>query len=106
MSKSTTIVTAAEVRAFVNADAKRLAALSPEAQVTVAKGARGRLHPEVVALHNQRRRTRQYVTGATKEATAKAEAAAKALREAAVQAGQPVGKRGPLSKAALDALKG
>lgn len=104
MNKST--VTAAEVRSFFRADAKRLDALSPEARATVEDGARGRLHPEAVKVHNTRRRTRQYVTGASKEAAAKAESEAKAAREAAKAAGFTVGKRGPLPKAFLAQSKG
>lgn len=94
------VVTAREVREFFRADAKRMNALSPEARVTVAEGARGRLHPEAVKVHNTRRRTRQYVLGASKaEGVAKA-----ALRAKAAEAGIPVGKRGPLSKAAREVL--
>lgn len=100
MSKSTTVVTAREVREFFRSDAKRMGRLSAEAQATVREGARGRLHPQAVKEHNARRRTRQYVLGATKEA----QAAKAAQREAAAKAGIPVGKRGPLSKAAKAAL--
>lgn len=100
MSKSTTIVTAADVREFFRADAKRLNALSPEAQATVKAGARGRLHPEAVKVHNSRRRTRQYALGASGEAVAKRAAERKALAEAGI----PVGKRGPLNAAAKEAL--
>lgn len=99
MSKS--VVTAAEVREFYRADAKRMSRLSDAAKVTVAEGARGRLHPEVVADHNKARRTRQYVTGASKAA----KAAKAAQRDALVEKGFAVGKRGPLSKEALAALK-
>lgn len=101
MSKSTT-VTAREVREFFRADAKRLASLSPEAAATVREGARGRLHPEAVKVHNSRRRTRQYVLGAS--------GAAKAARQQAridlAAKGVQVGRRGPLSKEALAVLKG
>lgn len=100
MSKSTTVVTAREVREFFRADAKRMTALKPEAQATVAEGARGRLHPQAIALHNSRRKTRQYVLGATKAAVA----TQRGLRAEAAKAGVPVGKRGPLSKAAKEAL--
>lgn len=101
MSKPT-VVTAREVREFFRADEKRVSRLSPEAAATVAEGARGRLHPEAVKVHNARRRTRQYVLGASKAAVAKREAQREALRESGV----PVGKRGPLSKDALARLKG
>lgn len=96
----TKTVTAAEVRNFFREDAKRLDALSPAARVTVAEGARGRLHPEAVKVHNTRRRTRQYVLGASKDAVA----AQRGLRAAAAEAGVSVGKRGPLSKAAREVL--
>lgn len=99
MSKSTT-VTAREVREFFRADAKRLGRLSPEAQATVREGARGRLHPEAIALHNQRRRTRTYTLGAT----GAAKAAKAAQRSALTEAGVAVGKRGPLSAAAKEVL--
>lgn len=102
MSKSVTVVTAREVREFFAADAKRFNSLSEAAQVTVAQGARGRLHPEAVKVHNQRRRTRQYVTGAS----GAAKAATAAERQSLKDAGIAVGKRGPLSREALAALKG
>ena len=105
MSKPT--VTAAALRTFINADPKRLAALSPAARKTVeavdGKFPKGRIHKEAVAFHNKRRKV-QYVTGATKEAVAAAKDEAKGAREAAAQAGVTVGKRGPLSKAAKAAL--
>jgi hypothetical protein len=102
MSKPT--VTAADVRAYFNADPKRLAALSDKARATVefnaeGKAPRGRLHAEAVKVHNQRRKV-QYVTGATKAAVAEQKATAKAHREQAKAAGLPVGSRGPLSNAA------
>lgn len=106
MSKPT--VTAAALRSFFNADAKRLATLSPAARKTVefdseGRAPKGRIHAEAVKVHNQRRKV-QYVTGTTKEATNTAKAEAKAAREAALAAGVTVGKRGPLSKAAKAAL--
>lgn len=99
MSKSTTVVTAREVREFFRAESKRLSALSPEAQATVREGARGRLHPEAVKVHNSRRRTRQYVLGASGEQAA----AAKALRADLVSKGL-AGKRGPLPAATKESL--
>lgn len=104
MNKSTTTVTAADVRAFFQADAKRLAVLSPEARKTVEQGARGRLHAEAVEVHNKRRRTRTYTLGASTVAAEAAKAEAAALRVAAAEAGVTVGKRGPLPKAAKQAL--
>lgn len=101
MSKST--VTAATVREFFRADEKRMARLPEAAQVTVAKGARGRLHPEVIAEFNKRRKAdRRYEVGASGAVVAERKAQRKALAESGVA----VGKRGPLSKDALAALKG
>jgi hypothetical protein len=102
MSKNT--VTAADLRAYFNADVKRLAVLSPDARKTVefnsdGKAPRGRIHPEAVKVHNQRRKV-QYVTGATKQAVAAQKEQAKKHREQAKAAGLPVGARGPLSNAA------
>jgi len=102
MSKNT--VTAADLRAYFNADAKRLAALSPEARKTVeynaeGKAPRGRIHAEAVKVHNQRRKV-QYVTGATKAAVAAQKEQAQKHRADAKAAGLPVGTRGPLSNAA------
>jgi hypothetical protein len=94
-------VTAREVREFYRADAKRLARLSDEAALTVAPGARGRLHPEVEQDHNSRRRNAVYVLGKTAEVSAKAKEDAAALRAAALKAGFKVGARGPLPKAFL-----
>ena len=104
MSKSTvTTVTAAEARAFLR-EPKRFAALSAEAQATVAEGAKGRLHPEAVALHNRRRRTRQYVTGATKDASAAAKALRAEAEAVAKRNGLTVGKRGPIPTAVKEVM--
>ena len=98
MSNSTKpVVTAAALRAYFRADEKRIAVLSPEAQVTVREGARGKVHPEAVKVHNQRRKV-QYVTGSTKEAREASVQAAAALRAAS----GTVGKRGPLPKVFLE----
>lgn len=97
MPKSTTVVTAREVREFFRAEPKRMARLSTEAAATVSAGARGRLHPEVIAEHNKRRNGRTYVLGASGEAVAERKAAREALRASGVK----VGLRGPLSKEAL-----
>ncbi len=98
---SKTVVTANEVRAYFRESPKaRMSKLSPEAQATVVEGARGRLHPQAIKLHNSRRKTRMYVAGAT----AAAKAAKAAQREELAKAGVSVGKRGPLSKAAKAAL--
>ena len=98
MSKSTT-VTAAEVREFFRANEKRMASLSAAAQATVREGARGRLHPQAVKVHNSRRRTRQYVLGASG-----AEAAARKAERATLVEKGLAGRRGPLSKAAKETL--
>lgn len=98
-------VTASTVRARLATDAKRTAGLSEDALHTLRAGARGRLHPEVIAAYNKGRKPAQrYVLGASRaEAVAKREAA-KAAREAAVKAGLTVGTRGPLPKAAKEVL--
>lgn len=88
-------VTAAAVRDYFRADEARMSRLSPEAQATVATGARGRLHKEAVKVFNTKRsKDRRYVLGATKKVTAARDAERKAL----IDAGIAVGKRGPLSK--------
>lgn len=97
MSKST--VTAATVREFYRANAKRMGRLSEAAQATVAEGARGRLHPQVIKDYNRGRKN-TYALGAGKAVAAAREAERAALREAGVE----VGKRGPLSAAAKVAL--
>ncbi len=107
MSNSTSTVvrtvTAREVRAYFAADPKRVEALPEAARVSVAEGARGRIHPAAVALHNKRRKV-AYSTGATKVSVARAKVAAAALRTQAAAAGFTVGDRGPLPKAFLDSL--
>lgn len=96
-------VTAADVRSFYRASQSKFDALSPEAQRTVAAGARGRLHPEAVKGFNKGRKShRRYVLGASKAAVA---AKAQARADLAAK-GVVVGKRGPLSREALAALKG
>lgn len=100
---SKTKVTAREVREFFQASEKRMAALSPEAQHTVREGARGRLHAEAVKVHNQRRRTRQYETGASREAAYNQRVEAQSLRAQAQAAGF-TGTRGPLPKEFLASL--
>lgn len=100
MSKSLA-PTAATVREYFRADSKRMESLSPEAQHTVENGARGRLHPDAIKRFNKGRKPgRQYVLGATKASVD----ARHADRAAAAKAGVPVGQRGPLSKAAKQAL--
>lgn len=103
MSKPTaTAPTAATVREFFRGNEKRLARLSEAAAATVAVGARGRLHPQVIANYNRGRKPeRQYVLGATSAAKAAKAAQRDALREAGVA----VGARGPLSKEALAQTK-
>lgn len=97
-TKTVSAPTAADVRAFFAADEKRVARLK-NGQKTVAKGARGRLHPDVIAAYNKGRKPeRQYVLGVGK--ARKAEAVA--LRAAVVAAGG--GKRGPIAKAVRESL--
>lgn len=102
MSKNT--VTAADLRAYFNADPKRLALLDADARKTVefnseGKAPRGRIHAQAVKVHNSRRKV-QYVTGATKQAVAAQKEQAKKHREQAAKAGLTVGARGPLSNEA------
>ena len=104
MTKSTTIVTAAVVRAFFNADEKRLSRLSPEARKTVEPGCRGRMHPEAVEVYNKGRRPeKQYVPGAGSrlrdEAKATAQAKREALRAAGFDVPEPKAKTAPKAKA-------
>lgn len=100
-SKSVVAPTAADVRAFLRSNPKRVERLSEQAQATLREGARGRLHPEVIASYNKGRKPeRQYVLGRGR--LAKAEA--KQARERAAEAGVEVGKRGPLPKAAKEFL--
>lgn len=104
MNKSS-IVTAAQVREFFRADEKRIARVSEDAAKTVRKGARGRLHPEVIEAYNKGRKAeKRYVSGATGTAQAQAKAEALALRVKAFDQNLAVGARGPLSKEAQVAL--
>lgn len=91
-SKNTAPVTARTVREFFAADPKRAERLKTDkARHTVAEGARGRLHPEVIAAFNKGRKPeRQYVLGVG----VKAKAEAAVLREKVVAAGG--GTRGPI----------
>lgn len=91
-------VTAAVVRDYFRADEARMERLSEGARATVAQGARGRLHPEVIKAFNSRRKPqRRYVLGANK--VVKAQAAAQ--RAALAESGVKVGTRGPLPKVSL-----
>lgn len=108
MSKSTvTTVTTSDLRDWFNADPKRIAALPEGDRRTVlivdGKYPRGRVAKSAVTLHNQRRRTKVYTTGATKAAVAAQQAEAARIRKAASDAGVKVGTRGPVSKAGLAA---
>jgi len=106
-TKST--VTASDLRAYFNADPKRLATLSDRARHTVeyvdGKAPRGQVSPEAIEIHNKRRKV-QYVRGASRTAAMAKQAEAKALREAAKAAGHTVGSRGPLPKSVLAQSKG
>ena len=84
-AKAAQAVTAATVREFFRADEKRVARLkSDEARHTVHKGARGRLHPEVIAAYNKGRKPeRQYALGAGKVAKAQAQERRAAVRGSA-----------------------
>lgn len=108
-SKSDAALLAADVRAFY-ADprhgAKRLAALSPEGQVSVKprgegeKPLRGRISREAMDHFNKTTRRGVYVTGNTLAAVAEAKAKALTARVTAFEANEAVGTRGPLSNAA------
>lgn len=103
-----TQVTASDLRTYFNADARRLAKLSDKARKTVEKVdgrfPKGQVHPEAIDLHNKTRRTVEYTRGATAALRTAAKADAVALRERAKAAGFEVGDRGPLPKAAREAL--
>ena len=91
------IVTAATVRSFFNADAKRVARLPEAARVSVQPGARGRLHAEVIKAYNKGRKAdKKYVTGATNTAKAAQKDANRKARADLLSKGIPVGSRGPL----------
>jgi hypothetical protein len=97
MSKSLPAPTAASVRADAEARPERYAGLSDAAKHTLAKGARGRLHPDAIKAHNKGKRpNRRYVLGVGVQNKATAQAA----RAAYVAAGG--GKRGPMKP--LDAV--
>jgi hypothetical protein len=99
-------VTAAVVRSKMQGDTKRLSGLSEKALHTLAEGARGRLHPDVITAYNKGRKPNQrYVLGATRQATIAAKAEATALREKARAQGIEVGTRGPLPKSVLAQVK-
>lgn len=110
MSKHTTATpaTADMVRAFYRdpkAGPARIERFNLAEDKSIREGARGRLSPAAIAGYNKGKpAARHYVSGATKARAAEQVAAAKALRAKAAEAGQPVGKRGPLSKAALSAV--
>lgn len=109
MSKSIVSITASDLRTFLNADPKRLAALSPEARRTVEADAngrfpKGRLHKEAIALNNKRRPGKVYSTGNTLAAVNQAKAEALTLRVAAFNADFQVGARGPLPKEFVQSL--
>jgi hypothetical protein len=93
--------TAADVRKFAAENPAKFAKVSEKAAHTLREGARGRLHPEVIAAYNKGRKPeRQYVLGRGKEVAAEA----KALRAQAVALG--AGRRGPIRKEVLAQMKG
>lgn len=108
-------VTAANVRSHFQDSAKALANLPEAAQSTVVKGARGRLHPEVIAAFNKGKApSKRYVEGTPRTVVLNYKRVTKsgsrtksvalpesAIRALAVEAGAEVGLRGPLSKAAM-----
>lgn len=102
MSKAT--VGAGEVRAYFRSNEKAMALLSEKSRASMSEGTRGRLPADAVEVFNKRSRTKVYESGATKALRDAAHAEAKAAREAAAKAGIKVGERGPLPKAAREAL--
>lgn len=102
MSKAT--VTAGEVRAYFRSNEKASALLSEKSRASMAEGTRGRLPADAVEVFNKRSRTKVYEQGSTKVLREAAKAEAAALRAAAAKAGIKVGERGPLPKAAREAL--
>lgn len=91
------VITASTVRNYFREDAKRMESLPEAARASVAEGARGRLHPEVIKAYNVKRaKARRYTEGANAKVKGQAEANRKALAEAGIK----VGGRGPLSKEA------
>jgi len=100
MSKSTLPVrpTAAQVRAAVAANPKAVAGLSERGVHNL--NSRGRLGAEVMDAYNKGKRPeKRYVVGNTKAAKADREAVRATLRAQGL-----AGQRGPLSKAAKEAL--
>lgn len=101
MSKSTVLPvrpTAAQVRASVKANPKAVAGLSEKAKANL--DSRGRLGAEVMDAYNKGKRPeKRYVVGNTKAAKAEREATRATLRAQGL-----AGQRGPLSKAAKEAL--
>jgi hypothetical protein len=107
MSSTTTKpeVDTAAVRAWFQADKKRIEALPEADQHKVREGARGRLPKSAVNLHNKRRRV-TYTEGLTGQQARADKAARQALRAELIAQGL-AGKRGPVPakvKEALDAL--
>lgn len=103
-------ITAQNLRAYFNADPKRLAALDTaddtgRARKTVeyvnGKAPRGQVSPVAIVLNNKRRPKAQYIRGGSGVAKAAAQVEAARVRKAAQDAGVKVGTRGPLSKEAL-----
>jgi hypothetical protein len=99
-SKNLSAPTAADVRAFLTADEKRLARVPLHARKSLTgstdKGPRGQIHPDAIKVYNRGRKPeRQYVTGVGVKAKAQAEA----TRAAYVKAGG--GERGPMKAAIL-----
>lgn len=107
-------VTAKMVRAEARQGGPRYANLSDAALVTIAEGARGRLHPDVRDAYNaDRKPSEQYretapktVQISYKHTTASGTRTKRVFipeTEARTLAGDKAGARGPLSKAALAA---
>lgn len=95
------IVTKADIRAEFEAKPEKYAGLSPRQQNSIVS--RGQAAEAAIKVYNKGRRPHlRYVRG--NGGAAKAQTAA--TRQSLVSQGIAVGQRGPLSKAALAALKG
>jgi hypothetical protein len=104
----------ADVRAYFQGDTEALASLSEDAQATVVKGARGRIHPEARDKFNEGKRPSEQYTEGTPRTVAlsyrRVTQSGSRLKhvqvredQARVLAGETAGERGPLSKAAREA---
>jgi hypothetical protein len=74
----------ADVRAYFQGDTEALASLSEDAQATVVKGARGRIHPEARDKFNEGKRpSEQYTEGTPRTVASRSRAAASSTSRSA-----------------------